>query len=299
MAQKNTKSKSSAIVAKESDGTIQITFTIPTKTVKEHETKALGELGKTIEVPGFRKGKAPVDKVAERVNPNALYDKILSGILPGMLADAIKDNKLTIALYPKFELVSAPVDGDWQVRATTTEFPKVKLGNYKEKLKAIKAKDAIWTPDKGDPKKTKDEKPGPTRAQKEQEAMKALLDSSDVTISGFLIREEADRKLSTLLDQLDKLGLTLDAHLKTIGKTPETLRAEYAQQARQTISIDLLLTEIAKEEGFKVSDKELAEVLASMKHEHDHTKEQEDQEKKYVESILLRRHALDYITSLV
>ena len=54
------KASSDAVLAKSADGTIQITFTIPWKEILQNRTKAAEELGKNLDIPGFRKGKAPL-----------------------------------------------------------------------------------------------------------------------------------------------------------------------------------------------------------------------------------------------
>ena len=58
----------SSTVAKGGDGTIQINLTIPFETIKRTRLEAAGELSENVEVPGFRKGKAPIDKVLEKID---------------------------------------------------------------------------------------------------------------------------------------------------------------------------------------------------------------------------------------
>ena len=53
-------SKITSVVAKEGDGNIQITFTIPTDLVSSTKEEVIKELAKDITVPGFRKGMAPL-----------------------------------------------------------------------------------------------------------------------------------------------------------------------------------------------------------------------------------------------
>ena len=54
--------KITSTVAKEADGTIQITFSLPQEPVKKAREAVVADLAKDVEVPGFRKGKAPVAK---------------------------------------------------------------------------------------------------------------------------------------------------------------------------------------------------------------------------------------------
>ena len=121
------KSSANSVIAKSDDGTIQITFTIPYTDINEAQEGVAKEMGKDIEVPGFRKGMAPTSKVIDHVSKQTLLEKTLSKILPKLVAGAINEHKITPALYPKFELVKAVQGEDRQIRAVTCELPKIEL----------------------------------------------------------------------------------------------------------------------------------------------------------------------------
>ena len=126
--------KITSVVARESDGNIQITFTIPFDIIKKSQDETVEELAKDIEIPGFRKGTAPLSKVREKISQSELIEHSLSHILPHALADAIDENKLKLAIYPKFELISAKDNEPWQIRGVTCELPKLILEITKKKL---------------------------------------------------------------------------------------------------------------------------------------------------------------------
>lgn len=288
--------KITSVIAREEDGNIQITFTIPFSVVKAAKEETIKEFAKDAEIPGFRKGMAPIDKVAEKIPQNKLVEHSLSHILPKALADAVTENKLKIAVYPKFELVSADEGKDWQIRGITCELPGVDLGDYKKAVTGASRASSLWTPDKGKP----EEKKEPTHEEKEQIVIKAILESVKVTVPKILIEEEADSRLSNLLARLEKLGLALENYLASIGKKAEDLRADYANQARQAITLDLVLTKIAEAEAIKVDQKEVDAALnmsqaAKNKGEN---KEDEESQRRYIESILKRRSALDFLINL-
>jgi len=288
--------KITSVIAKESDGNIQITFTIPFSVVKAAQEETIKEFAKDAEVPGFRKGMAPIDKVAEKIPQNKLIEHSLSHILPKALAEAVTENKLKVAVYPKFELVSADEGKDWQIRGITCELPEVDLGDYKKAVTGASRASSLWTPDKGKP----EEKKEPTREEKEQIVIKAILESVKVTVPKILIEEEADSRLSNLLARLEKLGLALESYLASIGKKAEDLRADYANQARQAITLDLVLTKIAEAEAIKVDQKEVDAALNMSQAAKNKSENNEDAEsqRRYIESILKRRSALDFLINL-
>ena len=98
-------SKVSSTIAKTDDGTIQITYIIPSVIILEEKKKALQEAANDLEIPGFRKGKAPIAKVEEHVPKETLIEHILGHILPGVFGETIKANNLKPAIYPRFEII--------------------------------------------------------------------------------------------------------------------------------------------------------------------------------------------------
>jgi FKBP-type peptidyl-prolyl cis-trans isomerase (trigger factor) len=279
-----------SVIARESDGNIQITFTIPWEEIQKAEEETVAEMAKDIEIPGFRKGQAPLSKAREKIPQSSLIEHSLGHILPKALSDAVTENKLKIAVYPRFELVSAKDEEAWQIRGITCELPEFELGDYKKIVQGVLRADSIIVPGK-------EEKKEKTREEKEGLVLKALLDNVKINIPRILVEEEADNRLSSLLARLEKLGLALESYLTSINKKAEGLRAEYAIQARDAISIDLILNKIAETENLKVDDKEVENAL-KISEASNSSKEDPESRKRLIKSILKRRVALDYLISL-
>ena len=286
--------KINSTVARSDDGTIQITFTVPFSDIQKAKTEVAKEYSTTSNVPGFRPGKAPLEKILESIPENTLLEKSLSKILPDLLTAAIQEHKITPAIYPKFELVSAKDGEDWQIRAITCEIPEIDLGNYKKVLSAKKATSTIWIPGKGDV--TEERKV--SREEKEQETIKILLENVKINISKVLIDEEVNSRLSKLLERIEKLGLSLDSYLASIGKTAESLRQEYEDHAKKAISLDLILTKIADEEKLQIDKKDVDAAIEAGRADKDVAdKLDTPEQRRFIEVILKRRKALDYLTS--
>ncbi len=283
-----------SVVAREENGNIQITFTIPWEVITKAQEDTIKEFAKDIEIPGFRKGTAPLTKVREKISQEKLIEHSLGHLLPKALADAINQNNLKIAIYPKFELISAKDNDSWQIKGTTCEIPEVELGDYKKEASgALRAKSLI-VPGKEDSKE-------PSKEEKESIVLKALLDSTKIKIPAILIEEEANSRLSSLLARLEKLGLALENYLTSISKKSEDLRADYATQAREAISIDLILNKVAELENLTVDDKEVESALQisqTTNPTNQDTVDDLENRKRLIESILKRRKALDYLLSL-
>lgn len=292
-AKKKAETKNSSAVARQDDGTVQITFVIPWNEIFEKREETIEELAKDVEVPGFRRGKAPLEKAREKLDPQFVIERTLSHILPRLFADAVKEENLRPAMYPKFELIHAHENEDWQVRATTAELPEFELGDYK-KIVSEHHKKEIWTPEKGDPKKDEPL----TLEQKENMAIHAISHEYTFAIPKILIDEEINSRLASLLERIEKLGLSLESYLASIKKTVDELRAEYAQQAETAIRLDIVLGAIAEAEKVEITDDEINQFINVANASNPQSKISEDQ-KSTITSFLLKRKVLDILASYI
>jgi FKBP-type peptidyl-prolyl cis-trans isomerase (trigger factor) len=289
------KTKVTRKITKDKDGTIQIIYTIPFNLIKKTRNKVAEEIGKNIEVPGFRKGKAPISKVIEHVPDHTLIEEILGRILPEIVGKTIKEEKLKIAIYPKFELISAKEKEDWQIKATTCELPEIEIGDYKKNIIEASTSKTIWTPDKAN-EDLKDKKL--TKEEKEQLAIKNLVETAKVKIPQLIIEEEANSRLSRLLERLEKLGLSLEQYLASIGKTAGNLRKDYEKQAREAIILDLALEKVAEKENIKIESSEVENAIkASQADPGLNKKLNTPQQKRIIENVLRKRAALEKLIS--
>lgn len=295
---KPTSSGIKPVIAKSDDGTVQITFTIPYSIVKESQKRVIEEFAKTVEIAGFRKGKAPIEKVKEKIEPNILVEKSLGQILPKALGEAITQYKLRPAIYPKFEVIKANTDEDWQIRAVICELPEVNLGDYKKIISQTSKTKAIWTPSAGviDPERSR----RASRDKKEQEVIKILLDTVKINIPKILIDEEVNSRLASLLERIEKLGLTLEGYLSSLGKKPEGLRSEYETQAKNTIVLDLILNRISTEEKIQIGEDQINNALKAVSADPKlFEKLNTPEQRLLIKGVLQRRSALDYLVTLL
>lgn len=286
--------KSLETIAKSDDGSVQITFSIPIEKINDEKEKAANELGKELEVPGFRKGSAPASKVIEKLGEQKILEHALSHILPKMFGSAVEKHKIKPNIYPKFEVLNSTDEKFLQVRANTCEIPKFDLGDYKEKIKGEGRSEKLWTPGKDEGKKET------SFDEKSQMVIKSLLENIKVSIPKMLVDDEVNGRLSRLLEKIDKLGLTLDSYLASIGKNVTTIREEYEKQSREAITLDLILTKIAAKEGLKVSEDEMKEAFKAASADKSLSLENASVEnKRIIELIMLRRKALEHLSNLI
>ncbi len=80
-----------------------------------------------VNVPGFRKGKAPRALVERMVGRQALVEDAVEHLVPEVVGAAVKDQALKMVARPRLEVVSTE---PLQVKATVPVQPTVELGDY-------------------------------------------------------------------------------------------------------------------------------------------------------------------------
>ncbi len=281
---------------KQSDGSIELIITVPWVDVAKMYDHVVDEMVAGAELPGFRKGKAPRKAVEEKLDKTKVYEEVLKHLIPDVYGKAIAEHKLRPIVTPKIELKEAAENKDWIIRAITTEKPVVTLGQYKKAiadLKAAKAK-KIWVPGKDQPadKSEKAEDRKPTL----DEMLKALFDNVKITIPTMLIEHEVNRLLSELIDQTKKLGLTIEQYLASTNRSVESVRREYEEQSRRTLTLEFALEEVADKEGILVSDDDIDAVIKTAKT--DEEKATLEKQRYYLAQVLRRQKTLDFLTNL-
>lgn len=279
------------------NGTITLTITIPWILVAQTKEAVVNRLVDTVEIPGFRKGKAPRDAAEKKLDASKVYEEVIQKMLPKAYSDAVKEHNLHPIVLPKIEIVEAKEGTDWVVRAHTAQKPEVLLGDYKKAIQEAKAakQNKIWTPADA----AKPSKPDEGEKAKQMtlgELLETLLSVMTCTIPEILIETEVNRGLSDLIDQTKKLGLTVDQYLTSTGRSAEGVRKEYAENARRTLTLEFAIEKIADTESIFVSDDDIDSAIKSAKTEEE--KASLTKERYYLASILRRQKALDFLASV-
>lgn len=273
---------------RQENGTIELTITIPLDVVKKTWDDVVDNAVKNAEVSGFRKGMAPKHLVEEKLDKTKVKEEVLKKLLPQYYIEAIKEQNINPIISPqihveKLEDLSLETK-DWKFTALTCEAPKVDLNGYKEKIKALTAKSKIIVPGK--------EK----QEVRFEEIVKTLIDSTKVEVPEILLESEVNRLLAQTLDEIKRLGLTLDQYLLTSKKTPESLRKEYREKARTDITLEFALQKISKDEKITVEEKEIEEAIQRAK---DPNERKNMENNRYLLANIIRQQkTLDFLKSL-
>ncbi len=287
-------------VIRDTDGTVDITMNIPWADVEKLYGEVTEKTLAEVELPGFRKGKAPREMVVPKLDKTKIYEDVLQLLIPKVYNEAVTENKLHPIVSPKIELKEATEKKDWIVRALTCERPKVELGDYKKAVTELNnsKKNKIWVPGQDKDPKVQPEANKPAAPQKPtlDELLKTVFENVKVELPKLLIEHEVNRLLSELIDETKKLGLTVEQYLGSTGRTSETVRHEYEDQSKRTLTLEFAWEDIADKEGVLVSDDDIDTIVKSAKT--DAEREALSHEKYYLASVLRRQKTLDFLTSL-
>lgn len=280
-------------VHRREDGTIELTVTVPWADITKVYDHVVDHAVEHAELPGFRKGKAPKAMVEEKLDKTKLYEDVIRELLPNVYNDVVTKEKLKPIISPKVELKEAKEGSDWQLVIHTCEKPKVTLGDYKKAVKEGKTgrNKKIWVPGQEDKKEQKEDK-GPGL----DEILSWVLPTVSLTIPSMLIEQEVNRLLSGLIDQTKSLGLTVEQYLSATGKNSDSIRKEYEDQSRKTISLEFGLEEIADKEGIIIGDDDIETVIKTAKT--DEEKKSLEGQRYYIASVLRRQKTLDFLSAL-
>ena len=121
---------------------VVLTIEVVAAELDKAEERACKRFAAQVNIPGFRKGKAPRKIVEQHVGKQTVLQEAFDYfIAPEALADALKDQNMEdIVARPKIEPVTLEDGKDVVFKATVVPRPEAKLGEYKG-LKI--AKDAV------------------------------------------------------------------------------------------------------------------------------------------------------------
>ncbi|MBP0979907.1 MAG: trigger factor [Oscillospiraceae bacterium] len=85
-----------------------------------------------INVPGFRKGKAPKALIEKMYGNSVFWDDAINNLYPGAYMEASKEAKLDVVGTEKLDIISVDVDNGFVFKVECIVSPEVEIGEYKE-----------------------------------------------------------------------------------------------------------------------------------------------------------------------
>jgi trigger factor len=120
---------------------VEILGTLEVTEFEKYEEKALSAMGERLELPGFRKGKAPASMVKESVKEMELLEEMAELALYDAYPKILTENKVDAIGRPQIHITKIGKGADLEFKIITAVLPEVKLGDYKKIAKEQNSKD--------------------------------------------------------------------------------------------------------------------------------------------------------------
>ena len=107
----------------------ELEFSVSREVYEKAEYEAYKKNVKSINIPGFRKGKAPKAIIEKYYGKDIWFEDAINECIPEAFEEAVKEAGITIVGQPQFDLVSN--DGDIVLKAVGFVKPEVSIDGYK------------------------------------------------------------------------------------------------------------------------------------------------------------------------
>ena len=110
---------------------VKLEFTVEAKTFTDAMQKIFNQNAKYFSIPGFRKGKAPMNIVEKFYGAEIFYEDAFNDVFEKVYPEAVKENKLEVMTRPDVDIKTMEKGKDLEFTVTVGVKPEVKLGKYK------------------------------------------------------------------------------------------------------------------------------------------------------------------------
>lgn len=110
---------------------VKLEITVGADKFAEAVKKSYAKNAKKFNVPGFRKGKAPMNIIKKYYGDSALYEDAINYICDTTYPKALVENNINPVDYPAIDIVQIEEGKEFIYTATVTTVPEVELGAYK------------------------------------------------------------------------------------------------------------------------------------------------------------------------
>ena len=113
------------------ENVVKVDITVPAKEAVEYYNNAAKRLAQYVNIPGFRKGKAPRNVVEQHIGEERIKHEALEAALPRVFSSVIKENNYDVVAQPYVESYNYQIGEDMTIVAKLELRPEVTLGEYK------------------------------------------------------------------------------------------------------------------------------------------------------------------------
>ena len=115
----------------ENKNEVKLEITVDAKVFDQGIKTVFNKNAKYFNIPGFRKGKAPMNIVEKYYGDEIFYEDAFNEVAPAAYDEAITSEKLEVVSKPQIDIVQIGKGKDLVFTAVVALKPEVKLGKYK------------------------------------------------------------------------------------------------------------------------------------------------------------------------
>jgi len=115
----------------ENKNEVKLEITVEAKVFDEGIKKVFNKNAKYFNIPGFRKGKAPMNIVERYYGASIFYEDAFQDVASVAYDEAIKSEKIEVASRPEIDVIQMEKGKDLIFEATMQTKPEAELGKYK------------------------------------------------------------------------------------------------------------------------------------------------------------------------
>ncbi len=218
---------------------VTITVTIPAETLQSHRTVALENLGKRINIDGFRSGRVPASLMERTVGPAEVLEEMARLAIQTMYPALLKDHQIEALGRPAVVITKLAPNESMEAEITTAVLPTFDLPDYKQLATEVNK-----IPPPTEEKITEEKKASRQRAL----ILKTITEAAAITLPRLLVESELNRMVGELRYELERANFNLAQYLAHIKKGEHELRAEWEPLAAYRVKAGLVLNKIAEVE---------------------------------------------------
>ena len=110
---------------------IKLEITVEAKRFGEALKKSIAKNSKNMNIPGFRKGKAPMSIIKKMYGEGAFFEDAINFCCDDTYPEALKQHDISPLDYPQIDIIQIEEGKDFIYAASVVVIPEVEVGQYK------------------------------------------------------------------------------------------------------------------------------------------------------------------------
>ena len=124
---------------------VELRIEVPAEELKTFYDKTLSQMGKEVQVEGFRKGNAPKEIVEKKVGQQNVLAEAAESCIRENYLKAVKEKGIEPLGQPKIEILKMALGNPLEFKATVSIMPEIKMPDYRKIASSVKKREVKVT----------------------------------------------------------------------------------------------------------------------------------------------------------